>query len=451
MFDTLIREAADRFGLGTKARPFVALLLDLLFDSGSGGVAGLRQRFQQHGLGDLFGSWIGGQPGDNALQPDQFAAALGEDQVHAMANRLDIPAAAASLAGAALLPRLVALVTPNGHIPTAPPPAAADLLAAPTGTATARPAASPYTAHPAAEPPRRGGWMKWLIPLAIILLALMLMRRCGQQLETPPPADPVTAPATTDTTPVTQTDPRFHLEQRDGAVTVSGQLASEAERTRLWDALVGAYGANRVQGQIDVDAATAPASWLDRLVAGLPELKNDGLTLDIHGERIALDTQGMADEQRFALSDRVRQNFTGFEITGLWDRAAAALAGLKAGFSGDDLVTALNLMNIYFDTGSATITRDSQETLAAAAKAIAAAPAGTRIEVGGHTDNTGDAAANQTLSEQRAQAVVARLGELGVGSAQLTAKGHGQTTPRADNDTEEGRAQNRRIEFTVLK
>ena len=101
MFETLIREAADRFGLGTKARPFVGLLLGLLFDTGNGGLTGLRQRFHQHGLGDLFGQWIGGQPGDNDLQPDQFAAALGEERVHGLANRLDIPASAVSLAGAA--------------------------------------------------------------------------------------------------------------------------------------------------------------------------------------------------------------------------------------------------------------------------------------------------------------------------------------------------------------
>src|SRR5690606_36329539 len=103
------------------------------------------------------------------------------------------------------------------------------------------------------------------------------------------------------------------------------------------------------------------------------------------------------------------------------------------------------------DTGSATITRDSMETLTSAANAIKQAPAGTKIEVGGHTDNTGDAAANVTLSQQRADAVVAKLTELGVAADGLTSKGYGQEKPRASNDTDEGRAQNRRIEFTVAK
>lgn len=106
-------------------------------------------------------------------------------------------------------------------------------------------------------------------------------------------------------------------------------------------------------------------------------------------------------------------------------------------------------MNIYSNTGSATITADSQETLTSAVNANAQAPAGTRIEVGGHTDNTGDADANLGLSQLRADAVAARLGELGVTAATLTAKGYGQNRPPADNAIEQGRASNRRIEFRV--
>ncbi|HJW47289.1 MAG TPA: OmpA family protein [Lysobacter sp.] len=134
------------------------------------------------------------------------------------------------------------------------------------------------------------------------------------------------------------------------------------------------------------------------------------------------------------------------------EAATAALAKLKPGaFTADDLVGALNLMVVHFDTDSANISADSQDILARAAEAIKQAPAGTRIEVGGHTDNTGDAAANQTLSDARAAAVVKRLGELGVGAGVLTSKGYGQDKPVADNSTEAGKAQNRRIEFTVMR
>ena len=108
-------------------------------------------------------------------------------------------------------------------------------------------------------------------------------------------------------------------------------------------------------------------------------------------------------------------------------------------------------MVIHFDTDSARISADSMAILAKAATVIKAAPSGTRIEVGGHTDNTGDAAANLTLSRDRAAAVVAQLAKDGVDPAALSSEGYGQDKPVADNDTEEGRAKNRRIEFTVRR
>ena len=70
-----------------------------------------------------------------------------------------------------------------------------------------------------------------------------------------------------------------------------------------------------------------------------------------------------------------------------------------------------------------------------------------RVEVAGHTDNAGSPEANQRLSQERAQAVMAALVGRGIKADRLTAKGYGQTTPIADNRTEEGRAKNRRVEL----
>lgn len=70
-----------------------------------------------------------------------------------------------------------------------------------------------------------------------------------------------------------------------------------------------------------------------------------------------------------------------------------------------------------------------------------------KFEVQGHTDNTGTVAGNQKLSEQRAQAIVNKLVEMGVAANRLSAKGMGQSAPLADNSTDEGRAKNRRVEF----
>ncbi|MGI9613988.1 MAG: OmpA family protein, partial [Acidimicrobiales bacterium] len=72
------------------------------------------------------------------------------------------------------------------------------------------------------------------------------------------------------------------------------------------------------------------------------------------------------------------------------------------------------------------------------------------FEVVGHTDDVGEEQDNLLLSEQRAEAVVERLAELGVDPGRMTARGEGETNPIADNNTDEGKAANRRIEFILV-
>jgi len=72
-----------------------------------------------------------------------------------------------------------------------------------------------------------------------------------------------------------------------------------------------------------------------------------------------------------------------------------------------------------------------------------------KIEIGGHTDSTGDKISNQKLSENRAKSVMDYLLSKGIVASRLTSKGYGDTKPVADNKTEEGRAANRRTAFIV--
>ncbi len=124
-----------------------------------------------------------------------------------------------------------------------------------------------------------------------------------------------------------------------------------------------------------------------------------------------------------------------------FDESAEALGRLE-----EELREQLRANPINFELGSAEIASDSDAILEQAAAAISAAP-GIEVEIVGHTDSTGDPAANQTLSQERAVAVRDRLVELGVSADRLEARGAGADEPIASNDTEEGRAENRRIEF----
>jgi outer membrane protein OmpA-like peptidoglycan-associated protein/uncharacterized protein YidB (DUF937 family) len=137
------------------------------------------------------------------------------------------------------------------------------------------------------------------------------------------------------------------------------------------------------------------------------------------------------------------------QVRAATQKASAALAALSPGFSAKDLISALNLNVINFGSNSAQIPADSTDYLNRVAVAIKAAPSGTVLVIGGHTDNTGDSSANTALSQQRADAVRNYLVQQGVPASMLVAKGYGDTRPVSPNDTEEGKFRNRRIEFSL--
>jgi outer membrane protein OmpA-like peptidoglycan-associated protein len=116
-------------------------------------------------------------------------------------------------------------------------------------------------------------------------------------------------------------------------------------------------------------------------------------------------------------------------------------AGAPGTFTFDDL---------HFETGSATLSKASDTQLAQLAAVLKAYPKAT-ISVRGHTDNTGDSGANKKLSADRAAAVKQALVERGVSAAQVESEGHGSEQPIASNDSEAGRARNRRVELIVVK
>ena len=107
------------------------------------------------------------------------------------------------------------------------------------------------------------------------------------------------------------------------------------------------------------------------------------------------------------------------------------------------------LYGIHFETAKATILPDSETVLAEVAKMLQQNP-DVKVRIEGHTDNVGSAAANQTLSEKRAQAVVAWLSSHGIEGSRLQAKGWGASKLVDDNATEDGRAKNRRVELVKI-
>lgn len=104
---------------------------------------------------------------------------------------------------------------------------------------------------------------------------------------------------------------------------------------------------------------------------------------------------------------------------------------------------------IEFETGSNELTSASATPVAQIAQLMLDNPT-VRVEVGGHTDSDGEEEANQLLSQSRADAVVAALTAAGVEPSRMVPIGYGETLPIASNETQDGKARNRRIEFLVL-
>jgi OmpA-OmpF porin, OOP family len=104
---------------------------------------------------------------------------------------------------------------------------------------------------------------------------------------------------------------------------------------------------------------------------------------------------------------------------------------------------------IEFDSGRAAIKASSFTLLDNVADTALKCP-GLRLIVSGHTDNSGSARQNQTLSEQRARSVVAYLRNKGIANGRMTSRGYGASRPLGPNDTDDGKARNRRIQITVI-
>lgn len=143
---------------------------------------------------------------------------------------------------------------------------------------------------------------------------------------------------------------------------------------------------------------------------------------------------------------------SGFELVGAAkDGIESQLVGfIEDGSKVVDKTTWFNFDRLLFDTGKATLQAGSKEQLVNIAEILKAFPK-VKLNIGGYTDNTGDPKVNQKLSTDRAFNVMNELIILGIDKTRLKAEGYGDKFPVADNATEEGRQQNRRIAVRVTE
>jgi outer membrane protein OmpA-like peptidoglycan-associated protein len=104
---------------------------------------------------------------------------------------------------------------------------------------------------------------------------------------------------------------------------------------------------------------------------------------------------------------------------------------------------------IRFDVGKATLRPESMGIINKIGEMMDEHPE-LKFSIEGHTDNDGDLDINQKLSEERAKTVMAKLVSMGISADRLSTKGYGESNPIATNNTSEGKANNRRVEFVKI-
>lgn len=225
-----------------------------------------------------------------------------------------------------------------------------------------------------------------------------------------------------------------------GQVVVGGKVPDEATKAAVLARLRDTYGAANVVDQIEVGDVATPANWsanVQKLIGpqlkqiSKGQLKIDGTQIDVKGE-----VHNESQRQQLASDMANALNPTYTIKNGL--RVSASEQGL--------LDQTLANRTIEFETGSATLTPQGRLILDQMAAVLVKMTTKT-VAIIGHTDNSGNRTSNIALSQARADAVKGYLAAKGISPQQMTSTGVGPDQPIASNDSSDGRARNRRIEF----
>ncbi|TCV81090.1 OmpA family protein [Sulfurirhabdus autotrophica] len=255
----------------------------------------------------------------------------------------------------------------------------------------------------------------------IALLPLLATNQVGAQNYTPETASP-----------------------NPGQVVVNGTVPDEASKIGVLTRLRELYGADKVVDQIAVGSVVAPANWnayVQKLInpnlklISRGQFKIDGNVVSVRGE-VANESQ----RQQIASEIATSLNSTYTVNNGL--RVSSSQQGI--------LDQALSNRTIEFDSGKATLTSSGKSILDEMLTALLKLK-GQKFEIIGHTDNQGLRSSNLALSKARADEVKSYFSDKGINSELMTTFGQGSERPIASNDTVDGRARNRRIEFRIAQ
>ncbi len=226
-------------------------------------------------------------------------------------------------------------------------------------------------------------------------------------------------------------------------VIAEGVVPDQATKAQILDKLRALYGDARVVDRIRVESIPTPPNWGtyvgNMLAPGLTRVSAGKLEINGQAVRISGDVANEAQRQQ-VLSELSMASNTSYTVT----------SGLQMGASAQNVLDdTLGDRIIEFRSGSATLTPLGGSILDEMALKLEEL-GDVRVQVIGHTDNVGNREGNLALSHGRAEAVRVYLTQRGVDAQRISVLGKGPDEPTSDNETEDGRARNRRIQFRLL-
>ena len=238
----------------------------------------------------------------------------------------------------------------------------------------------------------------------------------------------------------------FSLEMRNGSgkLIFTGIVADQAAIDSLVNAAIAKHGAENIINELTVGSNITDFKSVDKLLIAT-DLLADGVSVSVVGDELFIRGSVEAETTKVALQNQIASVFAG-NINNLLTVVPPPI--VENNICQDLLNQLLNTAKINFESGNASITEDSISLIQNITNTAKRCP-DAKFEVAGHTDSIGTTESNMALSQRRAMAVVEAVMQLGLSADRFTARGYGAKQAIADNTNAEGRAANRRIEFTI--
>ncbi|OUS22550.1 hypothetical protein A9Q95_06180 [Rhodobacterales bacterium 59_46_T64] len=241
----------------------------------------------------------------------------------------------------------------------------------------------------------------------------------------------------------------------EGLVQLRGRVTDEQTRTIADSFAKARFGSAAVYSAARIDD-TLPRGWALRVLAGieaLSKLSNGAVTVTPQNITVSGNTGNptASDEISRLLADKIGEGGD-FSINVTYQKQLDPVLGLPTPDECEaEIKDILATRKLNFEPGSATLDASGSAIMQDIAEVLKRCGDEIKMEIGGHTDSQGRESMNLQLSQDRAQAVLNELRSRRLLTSGFTAKGYGETSPVADNDTEDGREANRRIEFRLIR